>query len=131
VLGEAMADILPDSIRNRRRKGHFNEVYYLGLARNLKRLEAMIRQAPIDDLGMLDKHVLIRCLQEAALGGAGVRPLHRFNLTLSLLKWLCMQDEWWRLPRPATAIIRPFRWSEVEERPSLNAGYAHLSCCDR
>jgi asparagine synthase (glutamine-hydrolysing) len=109
VLAEAMRGILPEKIRTRRRKGHFNEVYYLGLARNLQSLETMIRQAPIDDLGMLDKNVLIRCLQEAALGGAGVRPLHRFNLTLSLLKWLCMQEAWQRTAVVPTEVLHVHR----------------------
>jgi asparagine synthase (glutamine-hydrolysing) len=106
VLAEAMRDVLPENIRNRRRKGHFNEVYYLGLARNLHKLELMIQEAPIEELGIIDKEVLTRCLQEAALWGVGVRPLHRLNLTLSLIKWLCMQDEWQHtLPSP-TAVIQ-------------------------
>jgi asparagine synthase (glutamine-hydrolysing) len=106
VLADAMRGILPDTIRNRRRKGHFNEVYYLGLARNLPYLEGMIQAAPIDDLGIIDKDVLTRCLQEAALGGIGVRPLHRFNLTLSLVKWLCLQDEWLRTPISSNEIMQ-------------------------
>jgi asparagine synthase (glutamine-hydrolysing) len=93
ILAEAMQGILPDQIRNRPRKGQFNEVYYLGLARNLESLETTIRQAPIDDLGILDKDILIRYLREAALGGAHVRQLHRLNLTLSLIRWLCMQKK--------------------------------------
>src|SRR5207245_2293083 len=75
VLAEAMRGVLPDTIRTRRSKGHFNEVYYLGLSRNLPALEAMIRQAACDDLGVLNKDVLIHSLQKAALGGAGARPL--------------------------------------------------------
>lgn len=128
VLAEAMAGILPERIRNRRRKGHFNEVYYLGLARNQRRLEAMIRQAPIEDLGMLDKDILIQCLQEAALGGAGVRPLHRFNLTLSLVKWLSLQDEWCRRPRPPTELIDVVRW---DASPSNGCLPAYEACIDR
>jgi hypothetical protein len=57
-------------------------------------------------LGIIDKGVLRRCLQEAALGGVGVRPLHRFNLTLSLVKWLCLQHEWLRTPISSTEIVR-------------------------
>ena len=79
--------------------------HYTGLARNLHRLEALVRQALVDDLGMLDKEALMRCLQEAALGGAGIRPLHRFNLTLSLLKWLSMQSAWQRTVEAPTEII--------------------------
>lgn len=94
VLAEAMRGILPDAIRNRRRKGHFNEVYYLGLAQNLSMLETMVREAPIDDLEMIDKACLLRCLQEASMASANARQLQRLNFTLSLLKWLHMQHEW-------------------------------------
>jgi asparagine synthase (glutamine-hydrolysing) len=92
VLGEAMRDMLPDVIRYRQRKGGFNEVYYLGLARNLHNLETMIRQAPIE--GMIDKDLLIQHLQEGSLAGVPVRQLQHLNYMLALLKWLCMQQEW-------------------------------------
>jgi len=70
----------------------FNEAYYTGLSRNLPRLEALVQQAPVDDLEFLDKGILLDCLQRAALGNAGdagsVTPLHG---TLSLLVWLTQQ----------------------------------------
>jgi len=92
VLAEAMRDKLPDAIRYRQRKGGFNEVYYLGLARNLHNLETMVRQAPIE--GMIDKELLIQYLQEGSLAGVPPRQLQHTNYMLSLLKWLCMQEEW-------------------------------------
>lgn len=92
VLARAMHDILPDAIRCRQRKGHFNEVYYLGLARNLHNLETLIRQAPLE--GMIDKGLLTQCLQEGSLAGVPVRQLQHLDYMLSLLKWLCMQEEW-------------------------------------
>lgn len=91
VLAEAMRDMLPDVIRYRQQKGHFNEVYYLGLARNLHHLETMIRQAPLE--GMIEKEVLIQHLQAGSLAGVPVRQLQHLNYMLSLLKWLCMQQE--------------------------------------
>jgi asparagine synthase (glutamine-hydrolysing) len=106
ILVEAMRDILPDVIRNRRSKGHFNEVYYLGLSRNLAGLESMIHQAPCDDLGMLDKNQLIEGLHKAALGGAGARPLQHLNLMLALLKWLSMQQEWQTIQDRPPEIVR-------------------------
>jgi asparagine synthase (glutamine-hydrolysing) len=93
VLGEGMRGLLPEAIRYRARKGTFNEVYYLGLSRNLPYLLAMIDRAPIDDLDIVDKAILSRSLREAALGGAHVRQLHRLNLTLSLVRWLLMQEK--------------------------------------
>jgi asparagine synthase (glutamine-hydrolysing) len=91
ILAEAMRGVLPDIIRQRRSKGHFNEVYYLGLSKNLYHLGTLIRQAPCDDLGLLDKEALIHGLQKAALGGAGARPLQHLNVMLAFLKWLDMQ----------------------------------------
>ena len=89
VLAAALRGILPECILNRPSKGHFNEVYYVGLSRNLRRMEALIDEAPVDDLGVLDKATLLDCLQRAALGNAGDAPtMSAMNRTLSLLSWL-------------------------------------------
>jgi len=101
VLAAAINDLLPEMIRTRRSKGHFNELYYLGLSRNTAMLETMIKHAPSDDLGLVDKKALIEHLYKAALGGAGVRPLQHFNLMVALLKWLSMQAG--RRPEPCKA----------------------------
>jgi hypothetical protein len=61
-------------------------------------LENMIAQAPCDDLGLLDKRLLIEHLHKAALGGTGVRPLQHFNLMVAFLKWLTMQETWRKSP---------------------------------
>lgn len=95
ILAYAMRDTLPEMITNRRTKADFGKIYYLGLAKNLKKLEAMIEQSPINELGLLNKMSLVNCLHQATLGlTTGVDGLHRLNLTLSLMKWLAMQDEW-------------------------------------
>jgi asparagine synthase (glutamine-hydrolysing) len=101
VLAEAMRDMLPDVIRHRQRKGHFNEVYYLGLARNLHSLETLIRQAPIE--GIIDKELLIQHLQEGSLAGVPPRGLQHLNYMLSLLKWLSMQQEWLHVHEKVTS----------------------------
>lgn len=106
LLAEATRGLLPDVIRNRRRKGHFNEVYYLGLSRNLPFLEAMIRKAPIDDLGVFDKDILLNHLRQAALGGTAFRPSHRLNLALSFIRWWTLQDQWWRDRSLPSEIVR-------------------------
>jgi asparagine synthase (glutamine-hydrolysing) len=94
VLAAAMRGILPECILNRPSKGHFNEAYYMGLSRNLPRLEALVEQAPVDDLGFLDKASLLDCLQRAALGNAGdAGALMHLNGTLSLLLWLTHQRQ--------------------------------------
>jgi asparagine synthase (glutamine-hydrolysing) len=106
VLAAAIDDLLPEPIRTRRSKGHFNELYYLGLSRNTAMLEEMIRQAPCDELAFVDKNLLIEHLHTAALGGAGVRPLQHFNLMVAFLKWLSMQPVWLQLPFTSEACHR-------------------------
>jgi asparagine synthase (glutamine-hydrolysing) len=92
VLAAAMRGILPECILNRPSKGNFNEAYYMGLSRNLPRLEALVEQAPVDDLGFLDKTSLLDCLQRAALGNAGdAGALMHLTGTLSLLLWLTQE----------------------------------------
>jgi hypothetical protein len=66
-----MRGILPECILSGHRKGDFNGAYYMGLSRNLRRLEALVEQAPVDDLGFLGKASLLDCLQRTALGNAG------------------------------------------------------------
>jgi hypothetical protein len=52
-------------------------------------MEALIEEAPVDDLGFLDKGALLDGMQRAALGNAGDAPsLSAMDRTLSLLLWL-------------------------------------------
>lgn len=117
LLAEAMRGVLPVHIRNRRRKGHFNEPYFLGLSRNLPMLEALIRQAPIDDVGLFNKEVLVQCLHQATLGIANGAPaLSRLNLTLSFITWFSLQSkERWTVERP-TEIVRAHRRTRLTDR---------------
>lgn len=102
VLAAALAGVLPPEITARRAKGHFDEVYYRGLARNLGTLERLVRDADIDHLEVIDKPALLARLEEAALGGPGARKLLGLELTLDAVKWLAAQREWDRLvPTPA------------------------------
>lgn len=93
LLAEATLGLLPDQIRTRRRKGQFNEIYFKGLARNHEYLKGMVQKTQIEEIGMIDKNILVRYLHEAVLGGAHVRQLHRLNLTLCLIKWIGMQEQ--------------------------------------
>lgn len=94
VLAEAMRGVLPEQIRNRRDKRSFNEVYYLGLRRNLPALRAMIALAPIDGFGLIDKTILMQTLEEGALGAVDAYRLTRLDVTLSLISWLSRQPAW-------------------------------------
>ncbi len=106
VLAQAMRDILPANIRERRRKGHFNEIFYLGLSRNRPYLETMLRQAPQETWEIFNKDLLLQCLQEASLAGTNPRQLQRLNYTLSLIKWLSMQSHWLQTEQRPTQSIR-------------------------
>jgi asparagine synthase (glutamine-hydrolysing) len=91
ILAESMRGILPEAIRRRKSKGPFNEVYYLGLTRNLPALETLINDAPINSLGFLDKDILLACLHKAAHGAASGMPgIIRLNTTLTFLKWFTL-----------------------------------------
>jgi hypothetical protein len=69
-------------------------------------LEKLVEQAPVDDLEMVDKDELLRCLHKAALGVGECAPgWDRLNLTLCALKWLTTQRE--TRGRSALA-VRPF-----------------------
>jgi asparagine synthase (glutamine-hydrolysing) len=95
LLADAMNGILPDSIRNRRRKGNFNEVYFIGLSRHGDYLEAMIENAPVDDLAFLDKELLLRCFREFRMARASnLRALGRITITLAVLNWLSHYKDW-------------------------------------
>jgi asparagine synthase (glutamine-hydrolysing) len=94
VLAEAMRDVLPERIGRRPRKGNFNEVYFRGLAKNHSALEELIHRSRVEDLELLDKNILLDCLHRGALGTAdAMLGLSRLNHTLSLLKWLALQEE--------------------------------------
>ena len=79
-------------------------------------------RAPVDDLELLDKGELIRCLNMAALGiGQNAPGVDRLGLTLCLLKWLTTQQESQRQPGPALRLLQPAR---RQPQPMLLAGAA-------
>jgi len=94
ILAEAMRDVLPASIRQRRGKTHYNSVYYSGLSRNQDYLEQMIHQSPAEELGLFDKSSLRSCLHQAALGISSPHGAISLDNTLSLVKWLDQLPRW-------------------------------------
>lgn len=94
LLAQAMRDVLPKVILDRRRKGHGNESYYSGLVRYSEMLERLITEAPVDHLGLLDRSVLRQCLRRMTLGvPCPATAVLRLDLTLSLLRWMTAQAE--------------------------------------
>jgi asparagine synthase (glutamine-hydrolysing) len=91
LLRAAMRGRLPDPIMTRRRKGHFNEVYYRGLLRNRDQLVELVRHPAVADLGILDAEAMAAALGRGAVGGLGVTVLHPLNLALTLARWLLQE----------------------------------------
>jgi asparagine synthase (glutamine-hydrolysing) len=87
LLRSAMKGALPEPIRTRKWKGHFNDVYRLGLSRRLGALEAMVERSPIADLDLLDRAALRTALHQVAAGLGKVAAGTRLNSTLALIAW--------------------------------------------
>jgi asparagine synthase (glutamine-hydrolysing) len=87
LLRSAMRGILPEPIRSRRLKGHFNDVFRLGLGRQLGRLEDMVRQSPIAEMDLLDNDSLCQALHQTAAGVGEMTAANRLNSTLALVAW--------------------------------------------
>jgi asparagine synthase (glutamine-hydrolysing) len=107
LLADAMRGGLPDVIRHRRRKGNFSEAYFLGLSRRANYLEAMIENAPVDDLAFLDKGVLLRCFREYRMARASNVPAGgRMTTILAVLNWLSHHQDWLRALSPASQTLQ-------------------------
>lgn len=88
LLGGAMRDVLPECIRNRRRKGDFSEPYFIGLNRRADHIEAMIHNLDSDEASFLDKGVLLRCFREYRMArGSNEAAAGRMTITLAVLNW--------------------------------------------
>jgi hypothetical protein len=93
-----MREILPNSIRNRRRKGNFSEAYFISLSRCADYLETMIESAPVDDLEFLDKEVLLQCFRDYRMARASnERAGGRMTIILAVLNWLSHYQQWIRV----------------------------------
>jgi asparagine synthase (glutamine-hydrolysing) len=88
-----LRDRLPEPILTRRRKGHFNEVYYRGLVRNRDRLVELVRHPAVAGTGILDAQAVAATLDRAAFGALGVPVVHRLNLALTLARWLLQEAQ--------------------------------------
>jgi asparagine synthase (glutamine-hydrolysing) len=98
LLADAMREILPNSIRNRRRKGNFSEAYFISLSRCADYLETMIESAPVDDLEFLDKEVLLQCFRDYRMARASnERAGGRMTIILAVLNWLSHYQQWIRV----------------------------------
>jgi asparagine synthase (glutamine-hydrolysing) len=128
LLASALGDVLPEKIRKRRAKGHFNEVYYRGLARRLPTLEKLINQPAIDELGLFDGQMLMQCLRQTALGiEHSTAGSMRLDLTLSAIAWLSTAERWRASMVPPVETVRITRdtlraaagWRPAAPMPSI------------
>jgi asparagine synthase (glutamine-hydrolysing) len=97
VLQTAMRGVLPEEIRTKKCSPGFDDVFGMGLRRNLPHLERLVRHAAFAELGIIDPEKLIPVLRQAALGIGDSQATDRLDKTLSLIAWF---DQALR-PRPA------------------------------
>ena len=100
LLAEAMTNVLPDAIRLRSDKRPFNEVFYLGLRRNLPALLAVLDTPALAELGMVDTRVVIDALEDAALGITSPWSSSSVTHVPALAVWLAHHEQWHRQPTP-------------------------------
>ena len=100
LLADAMMDVLPDAIRLRSDKRPFNEVFYLGLRRNLPALLALLNTPALTELGMIDTHVVIDALEDAAMGVTSPWSSSSAAHVPALAAWLAHYEQWHRQPTP-------------------------------
>jgi asparagine synthase (glutamine-hydrolysing) len=106
LLREALAGELPDSIRCRRFKRGFNDVFWRGLSRSLPQLRRLIRDTELDELGVIDCRALERSLQNVAMGVGETQTGGRLAGTLALIAWHAQRDRPCDLPVRETISIR-------------------------
>jgi asparagine synthase (glutamine-hydrolysing) len=89
VLREAMADLLPERIRDRTAKIPFDQLYARGLRTHGDELVEFCRSASHPLVTeMLDVETLCRAVREARLGVGDACSWDRVNRTLALVVWL-------------------------------------------
>ncbi|MDN5870414.1 MAG: asparagine synthase-related protein [Nitrococcus sp.] len=104
LLSAGMRGVLPQPIRTRIYKRGFNDVFFMGLARHLAPLEDLVRRSRVDDLGLLDKALLIDAMRQHAHGIGQTAAGDRISRTLALIAWLDRLSAWQRPLTGATAV---------------------------
>ena len=104
LLADAMINVLPDAIRLRSDKRPFNEVFYLGLRRNLPAVLAALDTPALTGLGMVDTGMVADALQDAAMGVTGAQSSVSAAQVPALAVWLARHEQWHCRPVPAMRI---------------------------
>ena len=88
ILETAMRGVLPEEIRTKQCSPGFDDMYGLGLRKNMARLEQLVRNPALADLGIVDAEKLIPVLHQAALGIGDAQATDRLDKTLTLSAWV-------------------------------------------
>jgi hypothetical protein len=83
-----MRGVLPAEILTRKWNTGFDDVYGLGLRRNLPYLEQLVLNDDLGELGIIDTKTLIPILHQAALGLGDTQATDRLDKTLALTAWI-------------------------------------------
>lgn len=113
VLQSAMRGILPEAIRTRREKRGFDDIYGMGLARNLPFLERMVQASPLSEMGILQVDPLVRAMRDASLGIGDIRTRERMDKTLALIAWF---DQYSPEARHSFSAMRNIEGREAAQR---------------
>jgi asparagine synthase (glutamine-hydrolysing) len=87
LLREAMRGRLPESIRQRRFKRGFNDVFWRGLSQQLPRLKQLIARSSLFETGWIDRGRLESSLESVAMGVGDTPAGGRLASTLALIAW--------------------------------------------
>jgi asparagine synthase (glutamine-hydrolysing) len=118
LLREAMGGRLPDSIRCRRFKRGFNDVFWRGLTSSHADIQRMIERSTIFETNWLDRTPLMESLHEVAMGAGDTRAGGRLATTLSLIAW------WERNAAPCDLPVTA-TWRFNASHPETAAGGQH------
>jgi len=99
VLREAMRGRLPETVRQRSTKGGIDARILWALTHERERIDTLIRQSCLADLGAIDPKSLQRAVDEARQGHTP-NPAYLLSV-LALETWLAVKHDRWRIGDPA------------------------------
>jgi asparagine synthase (glutamine-hydrolysing) len=104
LLQKAMVGVPPEAVRTKSGSPGFDDVYGLGLSRNLPNLERMVRASALVETGILDPDRVMSAVRQEALGIGDAHATDRIDKTLALSAWF---DHRRATPKPADPIPVP------------------------
>jgi asparagine synthase (glutamine-hydrolysing) len=101
ILRQAMRDVLPEKVRSRSTKGGIDARLLWSLHRERQRLDDLLRDPILAQMGCIDPHRLRHAVEQARRGV----PVHNVQLfcALSLETWLAVRNGRWDVRRSTAA----------------------------